>query len=339
MATDLGQIDININEPGTTGAPDGPAPARGGMADQAGLMARVLGMNDQRIRAGQEISGFLREPTLRNMGDVLSPESATRQAMSSFGGSIARMMGPQGMVGKALGSMGGIGQKAAAILGPGGAMAKSLLFLGKVALPVAVAIAAIGSAAYVAYQALKKVREVMEGLTDSLRDISPQIALGDALAQITKLKAQLKANAEVGVLLGAQVQAQAKLDAAFMRLKTSLTRNFGPLVVLMTNALTGGVDFLIRAIEGIMQAIGGPGGLISMIGRFVTAVYRHPFMKLFAASNPAMGAMFEGLAKAGDTLDQMGRDVAGIRRNTQPDLTGESNEPFLQDLRFMGVPI
>jgi hypothetical protein len=218
-------------------------------------------------------------------------------------------------------------------------MARSLLFLGKIAIPVAIAIAAIGSAAYVAYQALKKVREIMEGLTDSLRDISPQIALGDAIAQLTKLKAQLRANAEVGALLGKQVQTQALLDAAFMRLKTSLTHNFGPLVILMTKALIGGVDFLIRGIEGIMQAIGGPGGLISMIGRFVKGIYSHPLMKMFAAGNPAMAAMFKALEASGDTIDQIGRDVSQIKRNTSKDEISDSNQPFLQDLRFMGVPI
>lgn len=347
MATDLGKIDININEfgggggGGSSGA--GPAPGRG----MGGIGNMLLRFNEQRLAMAQEIGGFARRPTLAGIGEIAGEGTATRTLAGNLARSLTRGMAGavessgktivQGMLSRGIAP--GMSKHIATTLGPGGVLPRAILGLGKVLLPVGIALAVVGSAAYVVVKTLMKVREMMRSLTDEVRDISPQVALGEAQADLIRLRAQLETNASVGHLLGQQVNAQARLDAAIMRFKATAVETLGPYVLMAMEGMINIVNSFVEGIRAVLDAIGGPGGLMASIGTFIKSIYSSPLIKAMALFNPALGAVAGPMQLLGEQLERMGQDVAQIKRNTRPDEIGDSNQPFLQDLRFMGVPI
>lgn len=308
-----------------------------------GIADTLLRLNQQRMDLSQAVSPLLRRPGISSFTEVFSQGTMARSLATNMRAAMQRMFQTAGTsVGDAMirsGLMPRMGAAVSKAFMPGGAAFGVAAAAAKVILPVGIALAVVGSAAYVAVKGLMMVRDTMRGLTDELRDISPQVALGEAQAQLIRLKSQLEANAAVGGLLGKQVNVQARLDAAIMKFKVTTVEALGPLVNMAMEGMVRIVESFVAGMREILDAIGGPGGLMASIGTFIKSVYSSPIVKALALFNPALSAVAGPMVMLGESLERIGRDVSQIKRNTQQELAGEANEPFLQDLRIMGVPI
>jgi len=291
MAEDLGKLIIDINEGGGAGVGPAGTPSSGPAPRRVGF--------DPREQFNRMVSG-------------LETRRESARELASF------IRAP---------TLANVGQ----IIGPGsstaGLMGKLLPVMG----PLALGIAAVGSAASIAISALKGVRNMMRALGEEIGGVSPQIQMAKAYEQMLKFRTAMQVNRESGGIIARQMRADAQIEAQLLRLRSKIVAEFGPLVTAATAMLIKAVDGMITAFTKLMEWLGGMGNVLKKIGSFMAS-----YAPLFGVLGPSGMAL---AAQLGPLLYKLGVDVEGIKRNTTPTGKFETNDSFIADLKMMGVVI
>ncbi len=241
------------------------------------------------------------------------------------GGQGSRMMD---RVGGALTKAGvGIAESGAMALAQQGAVGRSLAGALSAAGPGGLAVAAALGGMAVGGLALKKTFEMLnnaaKNLTESLRGVSPQVMVADAMNEIMMFQEKLRASALSGAALARRELAQGRIDRALFRLMDIVGRISAAIV-------TPVLDMVGKILEAIVEKLipaltSGTKVTIDFIGKLAQNIGLAYPMLSPVANTIMMIAM------------QMSNSLAQLASNTAPQYTG--NEPFIADLRLMGAKI
>lgn len=291
MAEDLGKLIIDINEGGGAGVGPAGTPSSG--------------------PAPRRVSFDPREQFQRMASGLESKREAARE-LASF------IRTP---------TLANVGQ----VIGPGsnvaGMMGKLLPVMG----PLAIGVAAVGSAASLAIAGLRGVRDMMRALGEEIGGVSPQIQMARAYEQMLKFRTAMQVNRESGNIIARQMRMDAQMEAQLMRLRAKIVTEFGPLVTAATRMLIKAVDGMIDAFTKLMNWLGGMSNVLKKVGTFMAN-----YAPLFGVLGPSGMLLAQQL---GPLLYKLGVDVEGIKRNTTPSGKFETNDSFIADLKLMGVTI
>jgi len=155
-----------------------------------------------------------------------------------------------------------LGGRAASASSPGGGAAGGLLASAPVAVGTIAAIAT-GAATLLAGAAVvtaglaalgiaaNKASNALSGVAESIGDISPDVAIGLATAELGELRARIDRAEEIGPELAQFIEARGEIDATITEIKTDLLK---PLIPIATDIVAILADVL-RVIKPITEMI------------------------------------------------------------------------------------
>lgn len=211
--------------------------------------------------------------------------------------------------------------------GAGGALAAQgltkLAAMGTAGAIAAAPLIAVGVAGIALKKTFDFLNTAAKNLTESLREYSPQIMLADAMNEILMMQEKMRASAASGGALARRELAQGRIERVLFRVSDVIGR-LGAIAVAP----------IIEAIANLLEAVENKiAPYLDIIARAVLEAMRVAFNILKNLGQPFLAMGILGEAWTRDMLKALNR----LGTNTDPSYQG--NEPFIADLRLMGVKI
>jgi hypothetical protein len=161
------------------------------------------------------------------------------------------------------------------------------------------------------------------GLTETLAEMSPAIMVTRMRNELMMFTSRMRMAGETGAILAAREDALGRIDRSMFRL--------GSVVGIMgAKFLTPIYNLLADILETVERNL----DVGKMVVQFVSSVFQVIGRTFMVIGNLGLGTFYGVIAAI---LTQIASALGIVARNTTPEYQG--NEPFIQDLRLMGVPI
>lgn len=192
-----------------------------------------------------------------------------------------------------------------------------------IGLAVTAALGAVVGVAKLVTGTFKMLDNAAAGLTETLAEMSPAVMVTRMRNELMMFTSRMRLAGETGAVLAAREEALGRIERSMFRLGSVVgvigARFLTPIYDLLASILEA-VERNIDVIQTVVRAIGD---IYAFIGRTLSFI-----------GNLGLGAFYNVIAAI---LNQIASALGIVARNTTPEYQG--NEPFIQDLRLMGVPI
>jgi phage-related tail protein len=240
-----------------------------------------------------------------------------------------------------MGQSGGSASSAMEELGMSAESVGAFAELSVAASAIAGVFAVISNAVVKTTKALMELNTFVLQMANELREYSPGIQLAEMQNQIAMVNTKFRMGMQYGGAIGAQMLEVGRIDRSLLELKSAAAGIGAVFLKPITKMIADITEMLRDNIPKMIQFFASLSDAMATYSEFMMRLFVG-LSQIFMGVSPGLGAMFLGgnivWAKLMQMFTQMGIDLRAIKNNTDPRIDyGALNEPFLQDLRLMGV--
>jgi len=223
--------------------------------------------------------------------------------------------------------------------GEGGGATEAIAEVGalaEVASTAAVAFTAVVGAFAALAKVVGKVGEALMALNrfvmevaNDLHDFSPGIQIAEMQNQIAMVYTKFRLGMQYGGAIGGQMLEVGRIDRSLLELKSAA----GGIGAVFLKPITKFVADILDYVKGFIPKV------IEYLASYADSLGKFFEMISNGSSKLGLPAWLSSSAMSlSKSFYQIGQDLRAIKRNTDPAIDyAAMNEPFLQDLRLMGV--
>lgn len=191
-------------------------------------------------------------------------------------------------------------------------------------------------------KALMALNQFVMEVASDLRDYSPGIQLAEMQNQLAMVNTKFRMGMQYGGAIGAQMTEVGRIERAFVEIKSAfggigavflrpITKMVADIADVLKDSLPSIIEFLAKVADAIAEMFKNSSAATDMATWLGSKLGMPSLLGLGLA-----GGIFS--AKMVQVFTQMGIDLRAIKHNTDPKIDySKMNEPFLSDLRLMGV--